>query len=62
MAGIELSEMELRLVCEVLESYCSDLRMEIAGTDNKGVRDELKEKEATLRQILEHLPITAGPN
>jgi hypothetical protein len=46
----------LQLVCEVLEAYCSDLRMEIAGTDNKGVREVLKEKEVALKSIIGRLP------
>ena len=56
MASMELNEKELQLVYEVLEAYCSDLRMEIAGTDNKGVRDVLKEKEVYLKSILGRLP------
>ena len=56
MASMELNEKELQLVYEVLEAYCSDLRMEIAGTDNKGVRDVLKEKEVSLKSILGRLP------
>ena len=56
MASVELNEMELQLVCEVLEAYCSDLRIEIAGTDNKGVREILKEKEISLKSILGRLP------
>ena len=56
MASVELNEMECKLVFEVLESYSSDLRMEIAGTDNKGVREILKEKEISLKAILDRLP------
>jgi hypothetical protein len=56
MASVELNEKELQLVCEVLEAYCSDLRMEIAGTDNKGVREILKEKENSLKLLLDRLP------
>ena len=56
MASVELNEMEWKLVFEVLESYCSDLRMEIAGTDSRDVREILKEKEISLKAILDRLP------
>ena len=35
---------------ESLESYFSDLRMEIAGTENMAFREMLKKKEAFLRR------------
>ena len=56
MASVELNEMEWKLVFEVLESYSSDLRMEIAGTDSRDVREILKEKEISLKAILDRLP------
>jgi hypothetical protein len=56
MASVELNEKELQLVCEVLEAYCSDLRIEIAGTDKKDVREVLKEKEVSLKSILGRMP------
>lgn len=40
---------------EVLESYLSDLRMEIADTDNKDFREELKTRKAALKKILDGL-------
>ena len=55
MNGIALSEREAALVYEILESYYADLRMEIAGTDNKEVRDQLKEKELSIKGILDRL-------
>jgi hypothetical protein len=56
MASLELNEKEAALVSEILESYYADLRMEIAGTDNKQVRDTLKEKEISIKSILDRLP------
>jgi hypothetical protein len=56
MANLEFTEKDLALVREILESYYADLRMEIAGTDNKQVRDTLKEKEISIRGILDRLP------
>ncbi len=55
MASLTLTEKEVALVCEILESYYADLRMEIAGTDNKQVRDTLKEKESDIKGILDRL-------
>ncbi|HET6419451.1 MAG TPA: hypothetical protein VFG19_04795 [Geobacteraceae bacterium] len=56
MASLTFTENEVSLVREILEAYYSDLRMEIAGTDNKQVRDELKAKEATIKGILDRFP------
>ncbi len=56
MAGLEFSDREVKLVREILQSYFADLRMEIAGTDNKEVRDVLKEKENSIKSILDRLP------
>jgi hypothetical protein len=56
MTSLELNEKEAALVYEILESYFADLRMEIAGTDNKQVRDTLKEKEISIKSILDRLP------
>lgn len=56
MASLTFTENEVTLVREILEAYYSDLRMEIAGTDNKQVRDELKQKEAAIKGILDRLP------
>ena len=40
---------------EVLESYLSDLRMEIAGTDSVSFRENLKKTEAFLKGLLTRL-------
>lgn len=55
MPTIELTSVEADLLKEVLESDLRDLRMEIAGTDLKEFRDKLKEREATMRQLIERL-------
>lgn len=56
MSNVTFTDKEMALVSEILHSYFTDLRMEIARTDNKHVRDELKEKELSLKGILERLP------
>jgi hypothetical protein len=55
MNGIALNEKEAALVYEILESYYADLRMEIAGTDNREVREQLKQKEVSIKGILDRL-------
>lgn len=55
MESLILNEKETALVSEILHSYYADLRMEIAGTDNKEVRDVLKEKELSIKDLLDRL-------
>jgi len=55
MPTLELTTIEADLLKEILESDLRDLRMEIAGTDLKDLRDRFKEREATIRQLIERL-------
>lgn len=55
MPTLTLTTLEANLLKELLESDLSDLRMEIAGTDLKDLRDKLKEKEAIITQLIERL-------
>jgi len=55
MVTIELAPEDAHLLREVLESYLSDLRMEIAGTDSVSFRDNLKKTEAFLKGLLARL-------
>ena len=55
MITIELAPEDARLLGEVLESYLSDLRMEIAGTDSVSFREDLKKTEAFLKGLLTRL-------
>jgi hypothetical protein len=55
MARIELTENEAETLKEILHSYLSDLRAEIADTDRMKMRETLKEKEAFLNRLLEDL-------
>lgn len=55
MATLELSAEESRLLREVLESFVSDLRMEIADTDLFDFRAQLKEKKRIISELLERL-------
>ena len=42
MARVDLTPEEARMLRDVLESYLSDLRMEIAGTESVSFRENLK--------------------
>jgi hypothetical protein len=55
MTHLELSDMEEKVLGEVFESYLSDLRMEIAGTDRAEYRDGLKEKKDLLMSLMEKM-------
>lgn len=57
MPTIELTTFEANLLKEILENDERDLRMEIAGTDLKDLRDRLKEREATIQHLIERLTL-----
>lgn len=60
MLHLDLNPRELGIVQHVLESYLSDLRMEIADTDLLAFRERLKERKAVLIRVLEAVE-AAGP-
>ena len=55
MAELTLTDKEEEMLKVILESYLSDLRMEVADTDRKGYRDELKVEEAFLKELIAKL-------
>ena len=55
MPTLTLTTLEANLLEELLKSNLSDLRMEVAGTDLKDMRDKLKEKEAIIARLIERL-------
>ncbi len=55
MVRIELSSEEVEMLHEVLSIYLSDLRMEIADTDNQDFRETLKKQETFLKELLQRL-------
>lgn len=55
MARLELSVEESALLSEIFESYLSDLKTERVHTDNRGMREDLKAKEAFLDRLLKQL-------
>jgi hypothetical protein len=58
MVQIELTPAEAEILKTALESYLSDLRMEIADTDSLDFREGLKRRKATLRKIADGLVST----
>jgi hypothetical protein len=50
---LQLTPNEAQALGEALESYLSELRMEIAGTDRWDFRQALKERKKTLNHVLE---------
>ena len=55
MLQLDVNDDEKTILKEVLESYLSDLRMEIADTDRMEFRDMLKERKAVLIKVIEAL-------
>jgi len=52
MIRIELTDSEATTLQEVLDSYLSDLRMEIADTDRMEFRESLKAKKKVVEGVL----------
>ena len=55
MVVLNLSEHEREILAQVLKSYLSDLRMEIADTDSYEFRDGLEARKAVLMKVLDGL-------
>lgn len=61
MTKLELTPREVEVLVEILNSYVSDLRMEIAGTERIAMRTVMKEKEAIAKELLVRLaPVESG--
>jgi hypothetical protein len=55
VAQITMTQAEAAALREILSSYLSDLRMEIADTDSMPFREGLKRQEALLQKLLAQL-------
>lgn len=55
MTQLELSPQEQEVLIEVLESFLSDLRMEIVDTERLAFRERLKSQEQIIKRLLEAL-------
>ena len=52
MVHLHLEPTDAEVLRMVLESYLSDLRMEIADTDSMDFRDQLKARKEVLRKVV----------
>jgi hypothetical protein len=52
MVHIDLDAAEAQILKTVLESYLSELRMEIADTDSMDFREQLKARKMVLRKVV----------
>jgi len=52
---LNIDEADVEILTEVLESYISDLSMEIRATDRLEFREALKSKRISLQKILEEI-------
>lgn len=55
MKHLELDDDQADMLRQVLQSYVSDLGMEIADTDSMDYREGLKAKKAFLSSLIEQL-------
>jgi hypothetical protein len=52
---IKLSDLEKEILSEVLESYLSDMSMEITDTDSMDYREQLKARRTVIQKILKEI-------
>ncbi len=52
---VELEPQQIDVLLRVLTSYLSDLRMEIADTEQYDMREDLKQQEAVLKAVIGRL-------
>ncbi len=60
MTRLELTPEESDLLRQALETYLSDLRMEIADTDRMDFREALKRQEVALRGVADRIAAAPG--
>ena len=55
MVDLRLTQSEAETLHKILETYLSDLRVEIADTDLKNFRETLKTEETFIKEFLQRL-------
>ena len=55
MTSLELTQQQAEILRQVLETYVSDLSMEIADTDRQDFREGLKAKQSILKELIKRL-------
>lgn len=57
MVHLTLTDEEAGTLKKALETYLSDLRMEIADTDAQDFRENLKQEKSVITRLLEQLRV-----
>ncbi len=55
MVRLTLTAPDAATLKKALETYLSDLRMEVADTDAHDVREDLEQEESVLRRLVDQL-------
>jgi hypothetical protein len=55
MVQLTLTDTDAATLKKALETYVSDLRMEVADTDAQDFREGLKQEESVIRRLIELL-------
>ena len=55
MANISLSSEELSVVRHALETYLAELHDEVHHTDNRDMKDQLKQEEQTIQKVIRQM-------
>lgn len=55
MVQLDINDEEREILVGVLDSYMSDLRMEISNTDSQDVREMLKTRKDVLKKVRDSL-------
>ena len=60
MARVDLTQEEVEALLDLLQYYHSELRMEIAGTDSRKFRAQLKDEKNVLKGVRAKLEQVEG--
>jgi len=55
MASLEFSQQEIEMLNKIVKSYLSELRMEIADTDQSSFKNGLRKEEELLNKLIEKM-------
>ncbi len=55
MSNLEFSQQEIEMLNKIVKSYLSELRMEIADTDQSSFKNELRKEKEHLNKLIEKL-------
>ena len=55
MASLEFSQHEIDMLNKIVKSYLSELRMEIADTDQSSFKNGLRKEEELLNKLIEKM-------